>query len=110
MNIKQPNVFQKFIHRFLMLRPVSALLARVLHHADAVMLKLSNRKHTITEIVGLPIVQVTTIGAKSGEPRTMPLVGLFDGEKIAFIASNFGQNITRAGTTTLRRIQNVQLK
>lgn len=86
----RPNAFQKLIHRFLMLRPVSAFLARVLHHIDAVVLKLSKRKYTATELVGLPIVQVTTIGAKSGEPRTMPLVGLFDGEKIAFIASNFG--------------------
>ncbi len=90
MNIK-PNVFQKLIHRFLMLRPVSAFLASNLHKLDAVVLKLSRGRHTVTEIVGLPIIQITTIGAKTGEPRTMPLVGLFDGEKIALIASNFGQ-------------------
>ena len=90
MNIK-PNLFQKFIHRFLMMRWVSAFLAVNLHHMDAVMLKLSHGRHTVTEIVGLPIIQITTIGAKSGEPRTMPLVSLFDGEKIALIGSNFGR-------------------
>ena len=90
MTIK-PNAFQKFLHRFLMLRPVSAFLARSLHHLDAAMLKLSKGRHTIAELVGLPIIQITTIGAKTGQPRTMPLVSLFDGEKIGLIASNFGQ-------------------
>lgn len=87
----RPNVFQKLLHRFLMLRPVSVFLARNLHRMDAVVLKLSKGKHTITELVGLPMIQITTIGAKTGELRTMPLVSLFDGEKIALIASNFGQ-------------------
>jgi len=90
MNIK-PNLFQKMIHRILMMRWVSAFLAVNLHRMDAVMLKLSHGRHTVTEIVGLPIIQITTIGAKSGEPRTMPLVSLFDGEKIALIGSNFGR-------------------
>ena len=90
MNIR-PNAFQRLLHRFLMLRPVSAFLARVLHRMDAVMLKLSRGRHTLTEIVGLPIIQITTIGAKTGQPRAMPLVSLFDGDKIALIASNFGQ-------------------
>ncbi|MDD2921861.1 MAG: nitroreductase/quinone reductase family protein [Anaerolineales bacterium] len=87
---KKPNAFQKLIHRFLMLRPVSALLSTILHRADAAALKVTKGKHTVSEVVGLPIIQLTTIGAKSGQPRSMPLVSLFDGEKIALIASNFG--------------------
>ena len=90
MNIK-PNLFQKMIHRILMLRWVSAFLAVNLHRLDAFVLKLSHGRHTVTDIVGLPIIQITTIGAKSGELRTMPLVSLFDGEKIALIGSNFGR-------------------
>lgn len=89
--ITSPNSFQRFTHRFLMLRPVSAFLARVLHRLDAAMLKFSGGRHTLSEIVGLPIIQITTIGAKTGEPRAMPLVSVFDGERIALIASNFGQ-------------------
>jgi len=87
----RPNAFQRFIHRFLMLKPVSAFMARVLHHLDSFMLRLTRDKYTITQIVGLPIIQLTTIGAKTGKPRTLPLVGLIDGEKIALIGSNFGQ-------------------
>jgi len=90
MNIK-PNAFQKLIHRFLMLRPVSAFLAVVLHHVDTFLLHFTHGRHTVTRIIGLPIIQLTTTGAKTGQLRTMPLVSLPDGEKIALIASNFGQ-------------------
>ncbi len=86
-----PNSFQRLLHRVLMLKWVSAFLAVALHRLDAVMLKLSKGKHTVTEIVGLPIIELTTIGAKTGQPRTMPLVSLFDDGKIALIGSNFGQ-------------------
>jgi len=88
---KTPNAFQKLIHRFLMLRPVSAFLAVNLYRLDTLVLKVSKGKHTIAEIVGLPMTQITTTGAKTGETRTMPLVSLFDGEKIALIGSNFGR-------------------
>ena len=87
---RNPNAFQRFLHRFLMLQPVSAFLARVLHHADNVALRLSRGRWTFAGLVGLPIIQLTTTGAKSGQPRTVPLVGLVDGDKIALIGSNFG--------------------
>ena len=87
----KPNALQKLIHRILMLKWISAFLALVLYRLDGIVLKLTNEKHTVTEIVGLPIIQLTTIGAKTGEPRNMPLVSLFDGEKIALIGSNFGR-------------------
>ena len=88
-NIK-PNFYQKLIHRFLMLRPVSAFLSLALHHADTLSLRLTRGKHTVAEIVGLPIIQLTVKGARTGQLRTVPLVGIVDGETIALIASNFG--------------------
>jgi len=90
--VKTPNVIQKFTHRFLMLKPVSAFLARVLRHADVFMLYITNNKHTFAELVGLPIVQVTTLGAKTGLPRVILLVGVVDRDNsIALIGSNFGR-------------------
>ena len=74
-----------------MRRLVSAFLARVLHHTDNFALRLSHGHWTVAGLVGLPIIQLTTIGAKSGLSRTVPLVGLLDGDKIALIGSNFGQ-------------------
>jgi deazaflavin-dependent oxidoreductase (nitroreductase family) len=88
---KKPNALQKLIHRFLVLKPVSVVLSKVLHRADSAMLQLSGGRHTFAELVGLPIIQLTTIGARTNQPRTRPLVGLIEEEKIALIASNFGQ-------------------
>ncbi len=90
MNVS-PSTSQKLIHRFLMLKPVSAFLAKVLHRADAILLRLTNDRYTFTRFAGLPIVQLTTIGAKTGKLRTSPLVGLMDGNKIALVASSFGR-------------------
>jgi len=90
MNVK-PNEFQKLIHHFLMLKPVSAFLALALHHVDTFLLRLTRGRYTATRIVGLPIIQLATTGAKTGQRRTMPLVSLRDGEKMLLIASNFGQ-------------------
>lgn len=73
-----------------MLRSVSAFLAVVLHRADTFMLRLTGGRHTFAELVGLPIVQLRTIGAKTNQPRSVPLVGIMDDENIALIASNFG--------------------
>ncbi|MBI5840961.1 MAG: nitroreductase family deazaflavin-dependent oxidoreductase [Chloroflexi bacterium] len=93
----KPNVLRRALHRFLMLAPVSAFLARVLHHLDAAVWKLNGGRFSITSLVaGLPTFKVTTIGAKSKMPRALPLIGFMDGEKIALIASNFGRQFNPA--------------
>jgi deazaflavin-dependent oxidoreductase (nitroreductase family) len=89
--IASPNAYQRFAQRILALKPVSLLMARILHHADGFALKLTRGKHTFPELVGLPIIQLTAIGARSGQPRTLPLVGLSDGDKFILIGTNFGQ-------------------
>ncbi|MDX1882692.1 nitroreductase family deazaflavin-dependent oxidoreductase [Mycolicibacterium sp. 120270] len=40
--------------------------------------------------VGAPIVVLTSIGARSGEPRDIPLTYFTDGDSVILIASNFG--------------------
>jgi len=102
MNV-EPNAFQKLVHRFLMLKPISSFLAVALHHADNLLLRLTRGRNTVTRIVGLPIIQLTTTGAKTGQLRTMPLVSLFDGERIALIASNFGQKHNPAWYYNLKK-------
>ena len=39
---------------------------------------------------GAPMVLITTTGAKSGQPRTTPLVYLQDGDRVVIIASKAG--------------------
>lgn len=86
-----PNRLQKLTHRFLALRPISAILSRILHRADSFLLRLTKGRHTFAELVGLPIVQLTMTGAKTGKQRTLPLVSLPVGENFVLIATNFGQ-------------------
>jgi len=86
-----PNAFQKLLHQFFMLRPVTAFFATWIHQVDKAFLKGTKGKYAISQILGWNIIQLTTIGAKTRQPRTMPLVALFDGEKIALIASSLGR-------------------
>lgn len=82
---------QRIFQQFIALRPVSWLMAQILHRADALLLRLTGGKLTFAQFSGLPIIELTTTGAKSGKQRTLPLTGLSDGDKYVLIASNFGQ-------------------
>lgn len=86
-----PNALQQRMHRFLMLKPVSIFLSKVLHRADSLLFRLTGEHHTFTELAGLPIIQLTMRGAKTGKLRTLTLVGVPDNGRIALIATNFGQ-------------------
>ena len=87
----KPNALQKLLHRFFMIRSVTAFFAPRIHRVDKVFIKLTRGRHSLAEILGWPIVEITTLGAKSNQPRTMPLIGVIDNEKIALIASSFGR-------------------
>ena len=89
--LPRPNSLQKLIHRVVMLRPVTAFFARKIHRLDRLVWRWTGGKHTLSELAGWPIVQLTTTGARSGIPYSLPLIGLFSGDKIALIASSFGR-------------------
>ncbi len=86
-----PNSLQRLLHRFFAIPRVTAFFAPRAHIIDNMLLRLTRGQLTLTEILGWNIIQLTTIGAKTRQPRTMPLVGLFEGEKIILIASSFGR-------------------
>jgi deazaflavin-dependent oxidoreductase (nitroreductase family) len=88
--IRKPNALHKILHRIFMLRPVTEFFAPRVNRIDEAILRLTKGKHTGSEIMGWNIIQLTTIGAKSGEPRTISLAAFFDEEKIALVASSFG--------------------
>ncbi len=89
--MKRPNIIQKLIHQVVMWQPVTVFFATRLHRIDNLVLKLTGGKFTLAQLAGWTIIQLTTIGAKSDQPRTTPLIGVIDGEKIALIASSFGR-------------------
>jgi len=87
----QPNILQRLIHRVVSIRPLVAFFATHMHRMDIYALKITSGRHTLSELGGWTIVQLTTIGAKTGQERTMPLVVGIEDDKVALIASSFGR-------------------
>jgi deazaflavin-dependent oxidoreductase (nitroreductase family) len=92
LTFEQANVIQKALRRMAGSGPGSWLFARVLHRIDRPVYRLTGGRHTFASLVsGIPVVMLTTTGARSGQPRTVPVLGLPTAEGLAVIASNFGQ-------------------
>ena len=86
------EVLRRFVQRTASTRAGAWLFARTAHRLDLPLIRLSKGRYSLTSIMsGLPVVTLTAIGARSGRPRTLPLVGIPDGEKVVLIASNFGR-------------------
>jgi deazaflavin-dependent oxidoreductase (nitroreductase family) len=80
------------MRRFAASGPGSWFFARVLHHIDRPIYRLTGGRHTLASLVsGLPVVMITTTGARSGAQRTLPVLGLPTPDGLAVIASNYGQ-------------------
>jgi len=69
------------------------VLSNTLHHIDNLFLKLSNNRLSLTCLLsGVPIIILSTTGAKSGLSRQLPLVALTDEDKKVLIASFYGNS------------------
>lgn len=91
--VDEPNVLQRGIRRLIALRPVTWGLSHTFHHLDRTVIRMSDGRTTAAALfTGLPMISLTTTGAKSGQARTVPLVGIPDGERLILIASNWGQD------------------
>jgi deazaflavin-dependent oxidoreductase (nitroreductase family) len=88
----QANRLQRLIRRFASSGPGSWIFARVAHRLDRPIYRITRGRYTVGNLIsGLPVVMLTTTGAKSGQRRTVPVLGLPTDDGIAVIASNFGQ-------------------
>lgn len=89
--MRRPNVVQRLLHRFFMLRPVTAFFAPRVHLLDSAVLRFSRGRFSAAALLGWTIIQLTTTGAKTGQPRTLPLVGIFENDRIALMGTSFGR-------------------
>jgi deazaflavin-dependent oxidoreductase (nitroreductase family) len=88
----QANVVQKSLRRVAAGGPGSWLFARILYRIDGPVHRLTRGRYTFASLLaGIPVVMLTTTGAKSGQPRTVPVLGIPTQGAVAIIASNFGQ-------------------
>ena len=73
--------WQRLAQRFASSRIGSWLFSYSLHHIDKLLLRLSRGRVAIPRnLGGLPVVRLTTTGAKTNKKRTVPVVGLRDGD------------------------------
>jgi deazaflavin-dependent oxidoreductase (nitroreductase family) len=83
---------QRWARRLAGTRGGAWLFARVLHRIDRFAFCITGGRWTATAIVsGLPVVLLTTTGARSGLPRTVPVLGFPAGDDVAVAAGNFGR-------------------
>ena len=71
---------------------MSWVYVRVLHHVDRPIYRLTGGRQTFVSLAtGLPVVMLTTTGARTGRQRVWPVLGLPDDDNLVVIASNWGQ-------------------
>ncbi len=86
------NAVQKMIRRLAASGPGSWVFARLMHRLDRPVNRVTRGRYTLSSLLsGLPVVMLTTVGAKSGRSHTVPLVGIPVPGGIAVVASNWGQ-------------------
>ncbi len=86
------NDIRHSTHSLLGTRPAAWLFSRTMPSIDRFFFRITDGRFLPSAVMaGLPIILLTTTGAKSGQPRNTPLVGIPDGENYIVIASNWGQ-------------------
>ena len=85
------NAVQRAIRRFAATTVGAALFRPTAHHLDRWVSRLTRGRRTFAELLtGVPVVLLTTTGARSGEPRVVAVAGVPYGDHLGLIASNWG--------------------
>lgn len=92
LTFENANAVQRALRRVAASGPGAWLFARVLYRIDRPIYRFTRGRHTFASLLsGIPVVMITTTGARSGRPRTVPVLGIPTADGFAVIASNFGQ-------------------
>jgi deazaflavin-dependent oxidoreductase (nitroreductase family) len=93
--VKPANAAQRVTQRLAASGPGSWVFQKTLYAIDRPLFRMSKGRLSGPGLLaGLPVIMLTTTGAKSGLPRPMPLVGVPMGDDLAVIGSNYGQQRT----------------
>ena len=96
------NRFQRAVKAFAGTRAGAWLFSKVLRHLDDLVQKLTRGRTTVPELLaGLPVLDVTTTGRRSGQPRTSHLISVPIDDTLALLGTNFGQPSTPAWVLNL---------
>ena len=98
------GVVQRSLQRVGATRIGSALLGAIVGPIDRLVYRLSHGRTTATRALGgFPTVMLTTTGARSGQPRTVPMNVIPYRSNLALVGSYYGKGITPAWVYNLRK-------
>jgi deazaflavin-dependent oxidoreductase (nitroreductase family) len=93
--VRKPSAAQVAMQHIAATRAGAWFFAKTLDRIDKALLRLSRDRVTLPgTMAGLPVLTVTTIGARTGQRRSAPLVGVPADDDIAVIGTSFGQSRT----------------
>ena len=98
----RPNPAQRLVQRLASTRPGAWVFSRTARHLDDAVGRLTRGRTSAPEILaGLPVIDVTTTGRKSGLRRTSHLIAVPYADTLALLGTNFGQRSTPAWALNL---------
>jgi deazaflavin-dependent oxidoreductase (nitroreductase family) len=101
--VKDANVIQRATQKVAASGPGAWVFQRTLYPIDKGLYRLTNGRLTVPGLMaGLPVIMLTTTGSKTGQDRTMPLLGIPIDDDVAVVGSNYGQRSTPGWVYNLR--------
>ena len=96
------TVLQRGLRRLAGSRHGAAALSRTLRHADGLVGRRTDGRHSAASLAtGLSVLTLTTTGRRSGVARTSHLIATPFGDDLALLGTNFGQSTTPAWALNL---------
>jgi deazaflavin-dependent oxidoreductase (nitroreductase family) len=83
------NPYERAMESFARTGAGTWYLKQIAPRIDPPLLRLTGGR--VSSVYPTPVMLLTTTGAKSGQPRTLPLVYVTDGEQLILMASNYGK-------------------
>ncbi len=100
--IPRPNVFHRGVHAFASTKAGAWTFSKLLRHADDLVGRVSKGRTSAPEVLaGLPVLDITTTGRRSGAPRRTHLIAVPYADTLALLGTNFGQSSTPAWVLNL---------
>lgn len=99
---RPPNTFQRMMQRVGASRAGAWVFARSLRHLDDLVGRVTRGRHSAPGLLaGLAVLDLTTTGRRSGQPRTSHLICVPVDDTLALLGTNFGQPSTPAWVLNL---------
>jgi deazaflavin-dependent oxidoreductase (nitroreductase family) len=88
---RRANPLHRLVLKAAEIVPMSWIPPHLLVRIDRAVFRITRSRTTLSAWVsGLPIIMLTTTGARTGQSHTLPVLALPEKDQVVLIASNFG--------------------